>query len=47
MPITADKRDNDAAVEPDNPGHVSYERPSDYALESHVGQALVVVIEQC
>lgn len=26
MPITADKSDDDAAVEPDNPGHVSHER---------------------
>ncbi|MFN6571340.1 hypothetical protein [Dendronalium sp. ChiSLP03b] len=28
MPSTADKRYNDAAVEPDNTGHVSDERPS-------------------
>ena len=47
MPATADKRYNNAAVEPNNLGYVSNERPSQNALEYHVGQGLVVAIGQC
>jgi hypothetical protein len=39
VPVTADKRYNDAAIEPDNPGHVSNERAShdvgDFSLDKH------------
>lgn len=47
MPATADKRYNNAAVESNNFGYVSNERPGHYALEYHVGQGLVVAIGQC
>ncbi len=46
MPATADKRYNNAAVEPNNLGYVSNERSSHDALEYHVGQGLVAVIGQ-
>ncbi|MCC5662342.1 hypothetical protein LC608_36685 [Nostoc sp. XA010] len=41
MLATADKRYDDAAIEPDNPNNVSNERASHDALEYHVGQAVV------
>ena len=47
MLATADKRYDNAAIEPDNHRHVTNEQASHHALELRVGQALVVVIGRC